>query len=100
MHRSFRSIGLSYKNAPLEIRELVALNEKAGKSLLKYFKEYTKLTDVLILSTCNRTEIYYSSPTDQRKDIIKLIGLERSINELDKVSPYFISCQGIDNRTA
>ena len=96
MHRNFRAIGLSYMNAPLEIRELVALNEDAGKSLLKYFKEYTKLTDVFILSTCNRTEIYYTSPTDQRKDIIKLIGLERSINELDEVSPYFISYQGFE----
>lgn len=52
-------IGVSHKSAPVKIREKLAFgNEDANRlaqSILKkkYFKE------VLVLSTCNRTEIYF-----------------------------------------
>jgi len=61
MHNYFKAISLSHKTAPLEIRELVALNEDSCKELLVKIKEITDASELLILSTCNRTEIYYSS---------------------------------------
>jgi glutamyl-tRNA reductase len=43
----------------------------------------------LILSTCNRTEVYYSSPEDKSTDIIKLICLQKSLFDTDAYLPYF-----------
>lgn len=90
MHKSFKAVSLSYKSAPLNIRELVSFDEEACKRLLKYFKEFTPINEVLVLSTCNRTEVYYSSEVDLSQDIIKLIALERSIANIDDYRDFFV----------
>lgn len=90
MHRNFRAISLSFKNAPLDIRELVAFDEKACKRILRYFDEFTDISEALVVSTCNRTEIYYTSPQNLSEDIIKLIGLERKIDNIESFSEYFV----------
>ena len=71
MTQNFKSLALSYKTAPLKIREQVSLNETGAKQLLHFLKDYTRATDVLVVSTCNRTEIYYVAETDLSHDIFK-----------------------------
>ncbi|MFY0651514.1 MAG: glutamyl-tRNA reductase [Cyclobacteriaceae bacterium] len=90
MHRNFKAISLSFKNAPLDIRELVAFDERACKRILRYFDEFTDISEALVVSTCNRTEIYYTAPQNLSEEIIKLIGLERRIDEIDNFSKYFV----------
>ncbi len=51
-------IGLSHKTAPIEIRERFFLNEEEREILLNEFKADPGVVEALILSTCNRTEIY------------------------------------------
>ncbi len=89
MHNNFKAVALTYKNTPLDIRELVSFNEGACKRLLMYFKEFTSITEALVLSTCNRTEVYYSAEEDQSEDIIKLIGLERKLSNINEYARYF-----------
>lgn len=90
MHKSFKAVSLSYKNAPLNIRELVSFDEEACKRLLKYFKEFTPINEAVVLSTCNRTEVYYSADADLSEEIIKLIGLERNIGNIGDYSEFFV----------
>ena len=71
MAESFKSLALSYKTAPLTIREQVSLNEAGAKQLLHFLRDYTSATDVLVVSTCNRTEIYYMSEKDLSGDIFR-----------------------------
>jgi glutamyl-tRNA reductase len=75
MTENFKSLALSYKTAPLKIREQVSLNEVAAKQLLHFLGDYTTASDVLVVSTCNRTEIYYSSEKDLSEDILKGLAL-------------------------
>lgn len=75
MTQNFKSLALSYKTAPLKIREQVSLNETGAKQLLHFLKDYTRATDVLVVSTCNRTEIYYAAETDLSHDIFKGLAL-------------------------
>lgn len=56
-HQSFYCIGLSYLKADAEIRGKFSLNIEAKETVLKQAKE-SGLQSVLIISTCNRTEIY------------------------------------------
>ena len=79
LFNNFKSISLSHKDAPVEIRELVSLNEVEIKNLLSKVKEYFMLSEALIVSTCNRTEFYYSGE-DKSTDIIKLIAIEKGTN--------------------
>src|SRR5690606_25583978 len=82
MYKKFKAVSLSHKSASVAIRELVALDEETCRRLLNYFKEFTDLTDVLILSTCNRTEVYYSAEEDRYDEVIKLIGIHKGIEDL------------------
>ncbi len=71
MTPNFKSLALSYKSAPLALREQVSLNETGAKQLMHFLKDYTPATDVLVVSTCNRTEVYYSAEKDLSHDIFK-----------------------------
>ncbi|UII34940.1 glutamyl-tRNA reductase [Fulvivirga ulvae] len=89
MQETFKVLGLSFKNTPLEIREKLALDEAHAKRLMKFMNEFTQATDVLVLSTCNRTEIYYSCKKELTKEILQGISLIKGIDT--PISEYFIS---------
>lgn len=50
--------GFRYKNAPLEIRELLSFKAQDLPDALKKLLLYPSIKEAVILSTCNRTEIY------------------------------------------
>jgi glutamyl-tRNA reductase len=91
MYNQFKLISLSHRNAPLEIREQLALNEAEAKSIMLRLRDFFDVSDVLAVSTCNRTEIYYSSSTDLNEDIIKLLLIEKGITDTDLFKSYFES---------
>jgi len=88
MHQQFKAISISYKQAPLHIREMVALNEDSSKRLITTLKEVLDISEVLILSTCNRTEIYYSSPVDLSKEIVKLLCVEKGVSTSNTIHEF------------
>ena len=52
-------IGLSHKSAPVHIREKFALNKEESSKLAKSISDNKHIEEVVIVSTCNRTEIYF-----------------------------------------
>ncbi|SMD35035.1 glutamyl-tRNA reductase [Reichenbachiella faecimaris] len=89
MHNQFKAVSLSYKNAPVDVREMVAFDEAQSKRLLEMIEDYSDISEALIISTCNRTEVYYSSPSDRYEVIIKLIGIVKSISNISDYTKYF-----------
>lgn len=89
MQVKFRALSLSHKNAPVQIREIISLDEKAVHGILLKIKDIFNLNDALILSTCNRTEVYYSHGQDISTEIIKLIGLEKGLTDIVNFLEYF-----------
>ncbi len=55
--KHFYTIGLSYKKADAEVRGHFSLDEEAKKKLLEQAKN-EGIDELLVTSTCNRTEIY------------------------------------------
>lgn len=51
-------IGLNYKTAPVEIRERLTFNESDLVDAIKKLNAKKSMLESIILSTCNRTEIY------------------------------------------
>ena len=76
MHQQFKVLGISHKTAPVGVREMTALNAQETEQLLNRIRDLFALRDVLILSTCNRSEIYYASEDDMSFELIKLISLQ------------------------
>ncbi|HEV7378845.1 MAG TPA: glutamyl-tRNA reductase [Dyadobacter sp.] len=89
MYNQFKSISLSHRKAPLAIREQLALNEDSAKGIMLRLKDFFDITDVLTVSTCNRTEIYYSSTEDLNEEIIKLLLIEKGISDVQPFVDYF-----------
>ena len=75
MTHNFKALVLTYKTAPVVIREQVSLNEVGSKKLLNFIRDFTTATDVLVVSTCNRTEIYYVADKDFSFEIFKGLSL-------------------------
>jgi len=79
MQRHFKAVGISYQNTPLEIREAVAFDEDQTKKFLVQLKEVLGVEEALVLSTCNRTEIYYFSAKDLNKEITSFVDVFHGI---------------------
>ncbi len=92
MTQNFKSLALSYKTAPLEVREQVSLNEAGAKQLLHFIADYSEATDVLVVSTCNRTEIYYNAEADLSAQIFK--GLDLIKSPTRGFEQYFVKYEG------
>lgn len=89
MQNNFRAVTISHKTAPIDIRELMALGNDQISHLLSYFKEFGDISEALILSTCNRTEVYYQSGENKSTEIIRLIGLENDVDNIGQYEKYF-----------
>ncbi len=89
MQGKFKVLTLSYKDAPISVREAVALSEIGCRNLLDKVKEFTACTDVLVLSTCNRTEVYYTSDKECTTELVKLIAMEKGFIATKGILPYF-----------
>ena len=53
-----RVFGLNYKTAPVEVREKFSIDRDSIRRGLENLDEYDGLSEAVILSTCNRTELY------------------------------------------
>jgi glutamyl-tRNA reductase len=57
---AFHILGLNHKTAPVALREKVAFNEDRLVAALHTLRQESGVAEVVILSTCNRTELYWS----------------------------------------
>ena len=87
MTEQFKAVSISYKKAPLELREYIALNEDETKALYIRLKDVFNLSEVLILSTCNRTEFYYLPDRDLSHDLIALLATHKGTH-FSTLQPY------------
>ncbi len=51
-------LGMSHKTAPVALRERIALTERGMETLLAEVTAVSDVQEAVVLSTCNRTEIY------------------------------------------
>ncbi len=89
MTSQFQAISLSHSNTPLHVRETFALNQYQLKNFSLKVKDLFKINDLLIVSTCNRTEIYYSSETDLSTELIKSLTAEKGLLDYSLYAPFF-----------
>ncbi len=85
----FKSVSLSHRTAPLAIREMLALNEEESKGFYVKCKDLFGLNELLIVSTCNRTEFYYTSDRDISTDLTKAFLIEKGLTNTAEYLGYF-----------
>ncbi len=79
------TLGLNHKTAPVDIRERVAFGPDIIVGALRSLLEQSQVEEAVILSTCNRTELYCMSddPDAVASWLASFHGLE-----LETISPY------------
>ncbi len=103
-------IGLNYRTAPLELREKLSLTKKQQQEILERIKLSPKVEGAIVLSTCNRTELYLevenSADNKIAFEIFNLISnlsvetLKNYIyiyNEIEAITHLYRVASGIDS---
>ena len=57
---AFNILGINHRTAPVALREKVAFSEERLLAALRTLRQETGVAEVVILSTCNRTEVYWA----------------------------------------
>lgn len=79
-----QTFGINHKSAPINIREQFAFSTTGAVSALKELIDNTPAHEAVILSTCNRTEIYTIS--DQHQQILNWIAQRCQLQAEDIIS--------------
>lgn len=81
-------VGLNHRTAPVEVREKLAFAEKDLETVLPALRQETGLKEGLILSTCNRVEIYGVADGKEKTDAVKnFLSRRRSVARRE-IDPY------------
>lgn len=91
MLKDFKYIGASFQKASIELREDISLNEEECVFLVNEIKEFTGCRELLVISTCNRTGVYYNSAKDLSEEILKLIGIKKGLEDILIHKESFVS---------
>ena len=85
-------VGINHQTAPVTIREKVAISGDALSSALSHLHDY--VPQGVILSTCNRTEIYTVDDNDgdeAEKAILSFLKARLSIPDEELLKYIFLS---------
>lgn len=80
-------VGLNHKTAPVEVRERIAFGPDILVGALRSLTDYAQIAEGLILSTCNRTEIYGAVNTDGGKLVVDWLGRFHGLDH-ERIAPY------------
>src|SRR5215210_6779709 len=72
--------GMSHRSAPVEVRERVAFPPCAGRGFLRRLKDEGVVAEAVLLSTCNRTEVYAVVEEEgARTGVLDLLAEDRGV---------------------
>jgi glutamyl-tRNA reductase len=81
------AVGLNHETAPVEIRERIAFGPDILAGALRSLTERTQVDEGLILSTCNRTEIYCALNADGGELVADWLGHFHGLDS-ERIAPY------------
>ncbi len=86
-------LGLNHKTVSVDIREQFAISEESARSGLRHLDEQDGIQEAVVLSTCNRTEIYAVLESPSAKTTLMNFFLALSGNSEAK-DEYFFYFEG------
>lgn len=65
-------LGFNHRTAPLELREAIAFDGEQAAAAMRNLREAYPTSECVLISTCNRTELYLARPAHDAPDIDEL----------------------------
>lgn len=81
------AVGINYNTAPVAIRERLAFPAESLYASLQELRQVREISEAAILSTCNRTEFYCTTTTNDEKFLIDWVAQAKNIPP-DTFTPY------------
>src|SRR5262245_2860396 len=90
-------VGLSHRTAPVELRERLDFHTRGLDAALRALGAHSSVREAVVLSTCNRAEIYVAceSVDDARTDLLDVLSGFHGV-ELATVRPHLYESQDLD----
>ena len=82
------ALGINHKTAPVDIRERVAFTPEKLPVALRELHAMNLVSEVAILSTCNRTELYCGVEGDDSRKVREWFSAFHELKAND-IDPYF-----------
>ena len=76
-------LGCNHRSAGVELRERLAFDSEATVAALGRFKEQFPTAEAVLLSTCNRMEIYWAGPDDALPAVADVVQFIASFHGVD-----------------
>jgi len=92
------TLGLNHTTAPVEVRERLAFAEGDQPDSLRQLREGYGLSEVAILSTCNRSEIYAASDGPHLEPVRRYLAEQRRLDVVE-LAPCFYEYVDADAAT-
>ena len=75
------ALGISHKTAPVALRERLAFTEKEADEFAREAQASAEVREVVVISTCNRTEVYLvvGDPVRAESDVLGLLARRAAI---------------------
>lgn len=90
-------LGLNHKTVPVEIREKFSMPQESIKNGLRHLEDLPGISEAVVLSTCNRTEMYAVLSSTEAKESLRRFFLTLSgTTEADVKPGYFYYFEGKD----
>ncbi|MFW6335252.1 MAG: hypothetical protein ACOC0W_08270, partial [Desulfosalsimonas sp.] len=76
-------LGINHTSAPVDLRECLAFSDQESRETIQRLKARPEISEIMIISTCNRVEILFTSyDTDEAVRTLKAhIAESRSVQE-------------------
>ena len=91
-------ISISHKIAPLAVREMFAFTQEQQENMMKKMVSFLEVSECVVLSTCNRTEMYVysnSTSTGQVYHLMEDVLLhEAGAQDVEEMGDYLLFYQG------
>ena len=87
LNMALLSLGINHLTAPVDIREKVAFAPEQMRQALHQLQDIPAVNESVIVSTCNRTEIYCDTSSDCSDTIVHWLTAHHGLNE-QGLTPY------------
>ena len=91
-------ISVSHKKAPLEIREMFAFSQDQQNNMMRKMVDHLEVTECILLSTCNRTEMYVYADSESTGHVYRLMEetllQEAGAEDVEEIGDYLLFYHG------
>jgi len=84
-------LGTSHKTAPLALRERVAMPDGRAETFLRELAAHPEIREAVVLSTCNRTELYVvvSDPVEAETTVLGMLARQAELRPTELIDGIY-----------